>query len=110
MRVDGTAGRQVKHSQHSRHAHAMCMYAIGESGHQQAVFTRGLPLLAPYSNSSLSEYHPCLSHPPTLVIVRFGIQHHSRSMSPRHWSSSSAGARSDSLSRLASPTTYSHSY
>lgn len=102
MRVDGTAGRQ---------AHAMCMYAIGKSGHQQAVFTRGLPLLAPYSDSSLSEYHPCLSHPPTpFVIVRFGIQHHSRSMSPRHWSSSSAGARSDSLSRLASPTMYSHSY
>ena len=54
----GWEGRQVKHSQHSRHAHAMGMYAIGESGPQQAVFTRGLPLLAPYLNSSLSEYHP----------------------------------------------------
>lgn len=36
------------------HMRCAC-YAIGESGHQQALFTRGLPLLALYSNSSLSE-------------------------------------------------------
>ena len=37
--------------------------AIGESGHQQGVLTRGLPQLAPCSTSSLSECRICLSHP-----------------------------------------------
>ena len=46
----------------------------------------------------------------TFVTVSFGIQHLSRSMPPRHWGSSSAGARSDGLSRLAGLSIYSHSY
>ena len=114
MDWSASVGLQVsrfKHGQPSRHAHAICIYAIGgESGHQQAVFTRGLPQLAPYSTSSLSDcLHLFVS--PSLVIVQILVYSISPGPCPLGTGVLLAlGPRSDGLYRLAGPSIYSHSY